>query len=166
MYIHGTGDAWARMLVGSAMMFTSTFLYLVLIINDTLELSEIQKQNICHFTEIVCVYEHGLFWEMVGGGSSCVSSWIVLWLFSHKYKTTACSSKDSALTDAPLLQTLHWLLVQTRIEYKLWAICLSFFSDSSPAYLLTFPQCTPLPGSFVLLQTHTYFASPMLDQKP
>ena len=52
MYIHGTGDAWARMLVGSAMMFTSTFLYLVLIINDTLELSEIQKQNICHFTDI------------------------------------------------------------------------------------------------------------------
>ena len=26
--------------------------------------------------------------------------------------------------------------------------------------------CTPLPGSFLLLQTHRYFVSPMLNQKP
>ena len=44
----------------------------------------------------------------------------------------------------PLLQALHWLPDQARIDYKLSAICHSFFSNSSPAYfsdLLT--VCTP-----------------------
>ena len=31
---------------------------------------------------------------------------------------------------------------------------------------LTSSLCTPLPGSFALLQTQEYFASPMLEQKP
>ena len=35
----------------------------------------------------------------------------------------------------PLLQALHWLPVQARIDYKLPTICHNFFSDSSPAYL-------------------------------
>ena len=30
---------------------------------------------------------------------------------------------------------------------------------------LTFSLCTPLPGSFVLLQTHGHFVSPLLEQK-
>ena len=34
----------------------------------------------------------------------------------------------------PPLQALHWLLVQTRTDYKLSTICHNFFSDSSPAY--------------------------------
>ena len=34
----------------------------------------------------------------------------------------------------PLLQALHWLPVQARIDYKLSAICRSVFSDSSPAH--------------------------------
>ena len=34
----------------------------------------------------------------------------------------------------PLLQTLHCLPVQARIDYKLSAICHNLFSDSSPAY--------------------------------
>ena len=31
---------------------------------------------------------------------------------------------------------------------------------------LTSSLCTPLPGSFALLQTQEYFLSPMLEQKP
>ena len=61
------------------------------------------------------------------------------------------------------LQALHWLPVQVRIDYKLSTICHNFFSDSSPAY---FSDFSPLPGSFTLLQTHRYFISPMLEQKP
>ena len=34
-----------------------------------------------------------------------------------------------------LLQALHWLPVQARVDYKLSTICHSFFSDSSSAYL-------------------------------
>ena len=33
-----------------------------------------------------------------------------------------------------LLQALHWLPVQARIDYKMSAICHNLFSDSSPAY--------------------------------
>ena len=35
----------------------------------------------------------------------------------------------------PLLQALHWLPVQARIDYKLSTLCHNFFSDSAPAYL-------------------------------
>ena len=35
----------------------------------------------------------------------------------------------------PLLQALHWLLVQARVDHKLSTICHFFSSDSSPAYL-------------------------------
>ena len=35
----------------------------------------------------------------------------------------------------PLLQALHWLLVQARVDYKLSTLCHNFFSDSSPTYL-------------------------------
>ena len=35
----------------------------------------------------------------------------------------------------PLLQALHWLPVQARIDYKLLTLCHNFFSDSAPAYL-------------------------------
>ena len=34
----------------------------------------------------------------------------------------------------PLLQSLHWLPVQARIEYKLSTLCHNFFSNSSPVY--------------------------------
>ncbi|KAK7101513.1 hypothetical protein V1264_019887 [Littorina saxatilis] len=34
----------------------------------------------------------------------------------------------------PLLRTLHWLPLQTRIDYKLSTLCFNFFSGSSPAY--------------------------------
>ena len=41
---------------------------------------------------------------------------------------------------------------------------------SSPTHLLpvslTFSLSTNFPNSFVLLQTHGYFESPMLEQKP
>ena len=56
-----------------------------------------------------------------------------------------------------------WLLVQVRIDYKLSTICHNFFSYSSPA---CFSDFSPLPGSFTLLQTHRYFISPMVEQKP
>ena len=36
---------------------------------------------------------------------------------------------------SPLLRTLHWLPIQARIEYKLSALCHSFFSDTAPLYL-------------------------------
>ena len=35
----------------------------------------------------------------------------------------------------PLLQALHWLPVQARVDYKLSTVCHNFFTDSSPAYL-------------------------------
>ena len=35
----------------------------------------------------------------------------------------------------PLLQALHWLPVQTTVDYKLSTIFHNFFSDSSPVYL-------------------------------
>ena len=34
-----------------------------------------------------------------------------------------------------LLQALHWLPVQARVDYKLSTVCLNFFSDSSPVHL-------------------------------
>ena len=37
-----------------------------------------------------------------------------------------------------LLRTLLWLPIQARIEYKLTALCHSFFSDTAPVYLLDF----------------------------
>ena len=40
-----------------------------------------------------------------------------------------------------LLQALHWLLAQARIDYKLSTACHSFFSDSSPAYLCLSSHC-------------------------
>ena len=44
----------------------------------------------------------------------------------------------------PLLQALHWLPVQARIDYKLSAICRSVFSDSSPAHFFDLLiVCTP-----------------------
>ena len=42
----------------------------------------------------------------------------------------------------------------------------SCVSDSSLAYLSDLLGCTPLPGNFILLQTHRYFISSMLKQKP
>ena len=65
------------------------------------------------------------------------------------------------------LQALHWLLAQARIHYKLSTV--STFSPKLTHLLpisLTFSLCTPLPGNFVLLQTHGYFVSPMTEQKP
>ena len=52
-------------------------------------------------------------------------------------------------------------ILQTRIYYKLSALCHDF-SDSPPAY----PLCTPLLDSFVLLRTRGHFARPMLKLKP
>jgi len=34
----------------------------------------------------------------------------------------------------PLLRTLHWLPIKSRIDYKLSTLCFNFFSGSSPAY--------------------------------
>ena len=34
----------------------------------------------------------------------------------------------------PLLQTLHWLPIQARIDYKISVLCYNFFSGSSPSY--------------------------------
>ena len=39
----------------------------------------------------------------------------------------------------PLLQTLHWLPIKARIQYKLSLLCHNFFSDSSPR-ILSFPR--------------------------
>ena len=39
---------------------------------------------------------------------------------------------------SPLLRTLHWLPIQTRIEYKLSTLCHSFFSNTAPVYLSDF----------------------------
>ena len=36
---------------------------------------------------------------------------------------------------SPILMSLHWLLINARIEYKLSVICHSFFSGLSPIYL-------------------------------
>ena len=55
----------------------------------------------------------------------------------------------------PLLQAIHWLPVQARIDYKLSTICHNFFSDRWLPISLTLSLCTPLPGSLVLLHTHT-----------
>jgi hypothetical protein len=35
----------------------------------------------------------------------------------------------------PLLQTLHWLPIKARVDYKLSVLCHSFFTDSCPAYI-------------------------------
>ena len=35
----------------------------------------------------------------------------------------------------PLLQILHWLPIEARIQYKLSLLCHNFFSDSSPTYI-------------------------------
>ena len=61
----------------------------------------------------------------------------------------------------PLLQDLHWLPVQARVDYKLSTITTSSLTHSLPTSL-TFSLCTHLPDNFVLLQTHGHFASPML----
>ena len=67
-------------------------------------------------------------------------------------------------TRLPLLQALHWLPVQARIGYSQLSV-----TTSSPTHLLpislTFSLCTPLPNSFVLLQTHGYFVSPVLEKR-
>ena len=39
---------------------------------------------------------------------------------------------------SPLLRTLHWLPIQTRIEYTLSTLCHSFFSNTAPVYLSDF----------------------------
>ena len=44
-------------------------------------------------------------------------------------------------------------------------ICHNFF-DSHLPISLNFSLCTPLAGSFIFLQTHEYFVSPLLKQKP
>ena len=56
------------------------------------------------------------------------------------------------------------LFLGYRIDYKLSTVktSLTHFLPTS----LTFSLCTPLQGSFVLLQTNRYFVSPMLEQKP
>ena len=62
-----------------------------------------------------------------------------------------------------LLLAFHGLLVQARTDDKL-SISVT---TSSPTHLLRVSLtslCTP--GSFILLQTHKYFVSPMLEQKP
>lgn len=61
-----------------------------------------------------------------------------------------------------LLQALHWLLVQARTDYKLTTIC-----HNSLFLSLWFSHCVHLfvPGCFVLVQTHGYFASSMLKLK-
>ena len=63
------------------------------------------------------------------------------------------------------LQVLHWLPVQGRIQYKLSIPTTSSLTHLLPISL-TFWLCTPLLGSFVLLQTHRYFVSPVFEQKP
>ena len=60
------------------------------------------------------------------------------------------------------LEALRWLPVQARTDYKLLTVCChNFFSesDSSLAYFSDLSLCTPfpLPGSFILLQTHEYY---------
>ena len=35
----------------------------------------------------------------------------------------------------PLLQSLHWLPITARIEYKIASLCHSFFSNTAPSYL-------------------------------
>ena len=40
--------------------------------------------------------------------------------------------RDFAL---PLLQSLHWLPVHARVDYKLCTLCHNCFSNSSPAYI-------------------------------
>ena len=67
----------------------------------------------------------------------------------------------------PLLQALHWLLVQARVDYKLSTICHDIVLLSHPLPTsLTFSLCTHLPDNFVLLQTHGHFTSSMLKPKP
>ena len=64
-----------------------------------------------------------------------------------------------------LLLAFHGLLVQAITDDKL-SISVT---TSSPTHLLRVSLtllCIALPGSFILLQTHKYFVSPMLEQKP
>ena len=64
----------------------------------------------------------------------------------------------------PPMQALRWLPVQARIDYKLSTVTTSSLTHLPPVSL-TFTLCTPLSGSFILLQRHGYFVSPMLEQK-
>ena len=55
----------------------------------------------------------------------------------------------------PLLQTLHWLPIQARIDYKRFILCHNVFSQSTPAYiseLLSTPPSRQLRSS---AGTHT-----------
>ena len=63
-----------------------------------------------------------------------------------------------------IFKVLHWLLVQARTDYSQLSV-----TTSSLIHLLCISPtslCTPLPSSFVQLQTHGYFVSPMLELKP
>ena len=114
------------------------------------------------------------------------------WLFKHSH-LCLCSLQDGLLqfsyfwlptVDYRKLRTLHetgfqsmrtwscatssasfsWVTGPSQNRWQTVNICHNFFSSSSPISLNSL--CTPLPGSFILLQTHKYFVSPMLEQKP
>ena len=69
----------------------------------------------------------------------------------------------------PLLQALHWLPVQARVDCKMSTISVSVTTSSLTHPLpasLTFSLCKHLLHSFVLVQTHGHFTSPILKRKP
>ena len=114
------------------------------------------------------------------------------WLFKHSH-LCLCSLQDGLLqfsyfwlptVDYRKLRTLHetgfqsmrtwscatssasfsWVTGPSQNRWQTVNICHNFFSSSSPISLNSL--CTPLPGSFILLQIHGYFVSPMVKLKP
>ena len=73
----------------------------------------------------------------------------VVWLENYSKGTELCW----LLLFGEMCATINTVSVTTSLIHPL-SIC------------LTFSLCTPLPGSFVLLQAHRYFASPIVKLKP
>ena len=79
-------------------------------------------------------------------------------------KMDYCNSLAAHFTFSVDYRKFRTLRVQTRTDYKLSTLCHNFLTHLLPISLTS--QCTPLPGSLVLLQTHRYFVFPVLKQKP
>ena len=65
----------------------------------------------------------------------------------------------------PLLQALHWLLVQDRIGYKLSTVWRNF-SDSSPTHFSDLPTIYAPSRQFQSSADTWHFVSPKCEQKP